>query len=175
MGGRGSSSGRSSKKVSLWADNGYGKKAEFINTFIEHGISISKPTGGTDNQNAYAQSIKEKVAKDLGKTMPYEGKYLEKYDPMKDEFIKLKNPGIAEGINNAKKAFQDLEKKVRNSDRYKALAQESGISMDETVNRLISSPRSPDSSAARYKILTSSKAEEIINIYNRSYNGRNWW
>ena len=105
MGGRGGSS-RGGSKSSLWGDNGYGKEAKYVNNFISHGVSIGKPTGGTDKQNAFARSIKERVAKDMSSNIRGNGFDAKRMDFKKGGFVNVKNTRTREYFLESKKSLQ---------------------------------------------------------------------
>ena len=164
MGGRGGSS-RGSSKSSLWGDNGYGKEARHVNNLISHGISISKPTGGTDKQNAFARSIKERVAKDM----------VEISSGLNTKRMDLKKVRAKEYFLDSKKSYNEKVARLKSSPKVEQAAKVYNISKTEAINRTISSPNAKNHQAVRYKILKSKDSKEIINLYNRAYNGQDWW
>ena len=164
MGGRGGSS-RGTSKSSLWGDNGYGKEAKFVNNFISHGVPISVPTGGTDKQNAYTRSIKERVAKDM----------VEISSGLNAKRMDLKRIRAKEYFLDSKKSYDEKVARLKSSPKIEEAAKVYNISKTEAINRTISSPNAKNSQAVRYKILKSKDSKEIINLYNRSYNREDWW
>ena len=174
MGGRGGSS-RGGSKSSLWGDNGYGKEAKYVNNFISHGISISKPTGGTDKQNAFARSIKERVAKDMSSNIRGNGFDAKQMDFKKGGFVNVKNTRTREYFLESKKVYNEKVTRLRTSPKVKEAAKVYNISKTEAVNRTISSPNAKNFQAVQYKILKSKDSKEIINLYNRAYNRQDWW
>lgn len=170
MGGRGASSrGIKSKSgtkgaLSRWGDNGYGKSAKYVNALIDAGIGVSKPTGGSDNQNAYAQSIKEKTAKELyGGSARVSGN------------AEVNIERIKENFNSAKKSYEEKITKIKTSPKWQGVAKQTGVSIDEVANRVISGQKIKSTEPLNYKILKSNDSKEIVNLYQRHYNNNPWW
>lgn len=174
MGGRGGSS-RGSSKTSLWGDNGYGKEAKYVNNFIAHGISIGKPTGGSDKQNAFARSIKERVAKDMSNDIRGNGFDAKFLTPKNGKVRIEKNTHTREYFLDSKKAYNEKVAKLKSSPKVEAAAKAYNISKTEAINRIISSPDAKNAQIVQYKILTSNDSKEIINLHNRAYNREDWW
>lgn len=174
MGGRGGSS-RGGSKSSLWGDNGYGKEAKYVNNFISHGISIGKPTGGTDKQNAFARSIKERVTKDMSSDIKGNGFDAKFLTPKNGKVRIEKNTHTREYFLDSKKVYNEKVTRLKSSPNVEAATKAYNISKTEAINRIISSPNAKNFQAVQYKILKSKDSKEIINLYNRAYNRQDWW